>query len=137
MEAFFTRYPKEAAEETRTATVPEGAAVPAATYGFLEFYCPDVRCDCRRVVISVVAERGEKVVATLNYGWEKISFYRLWSHDDELAVQMAGVSLEPSGQQSKHAESILRLFRDFVLADPRYKARIRRHYRMFKRWRPA
>jgi len=50
---------------------------------------------------------------------------------------MAGVSLEPSGQQSKHSASFLRLFRDFVLADPRYKARIRRHYRMFKGWRPT
>lgn len=102
-----------------------------------EFYCPEVGCDCRRVVISVVAEPGDNVVATLNYGWERASFYRRWSPGDPLAAQMAGVFLEPSGRQSKHAEFFLRFFCDFVLPDPRFKARLRRHYRLFKAWRPA
>jgi hypothetical protein len=67
MDAFFTRYPKEAELETRTATVEGDGDVPPGTYAFLELFCPDVSCDCRRVVISVLSREREVVVATLNY----------------------------------------------------------------------
>jgi hypothetical protein len=136
MDAFFTRYPKEAELETRTATVEGDGDVPPGTYAFLELFCPDVSCDCRRVVISVLSREREVVVATLNYGWENVGFYRKWSGNDPMAPLMKGVTLEPSGTQSPEAEAFRQLFREILLADPRYRTRIQKHYRMFKKWKP-
>jgi hypothetical protein len=137
MDAFLTRYPKEAELETRTATFEEKGDVLRGTYAFIELFCPDVSCDCRRVVIAVVSrERGE-VVATLNYGWENVGFYRKWSGDDPLAALMKGVTLEPSGKQSPESETFRELFRSILLADPKYRKRIQKHYRMFKKWKPT
>jgi hypothetical protein len=138
MRPFFERFPKQAAEETRTITIAPGhPSVPAGTYGFLEFFCAEDDCDCRRVVVSVMSDDGHTVMATLNYGWETVAFYRNWSHEDEFAAQLAGVSMEPLGGQSLYSEFFLGVFRDMVVGDKAYRKRIRRHYDMFKRWRPT
>lgn len=133
MKAFFSRYPKEAAQETRTITVPQGESVPAGTYGYLEFFCADAECDCRRVVMSVVSKETESVMATLTYGWEGSEFYRNWIHDDEMARDMVGVSLEPLAPQTEYADFLLSVLREMLSHDKAYRKRIRRHYQMFKR----
>jgi hypothetical protein len=136
VKTFLSRFPREAIAETRTMTVPEGAPLPAGTYGFLEFFCEEPGCDCRRVVVSVLSKETGRVMATLSYGWDTVEFYRKWSHDDELAESMAGVSLEPFGEQTQWAQVLLAAFREMISTDTAYGKRIQRHYQMFKRRSP-
>lgn len=133
MVSFHTRFRDVAARETRHATVVEDRYdLPAGTYGFLESYCDEPGCDCRRVVIQVVAlETGPKVWATINFGWESEEFYEKWVLDAELARFCAGAWLDPLNKQTRYAPALLELFR-FVAADPAYVERLKRHYEMFK-----
>ena len=75
MAPFFSRFPELAARETRTIRLLEPhAALPAGEYGFLELYCNEPTCDCRRVLFQVCrADLPNKVLATINYGWESRS----------------------------------------------------------------
>jgi len=136
MAPFFERFPELAAHETRAITFFEPhAGLAAGEYGFLELYCNEPTCDCRRVLVQVRrADRPNEVLATINYGWESEDFYAQWLHGDrEGAREMAGASLDPLNPQSKASPVLLELFRRIILQDRAYIARLRRHYRMFKR----
>jgi len=97
MMAFYSRFKDLAFKETRVCTVLPGRAMPADEYGFLEFYCDDTRCDCRRVIIKVLGHHsGDKVWATISYGWEAPEFYRKWAGTDLLdAEEMCRPTLDP------------------------------------------
>ncbi len=45
-----------------------------------------------------------------------------------MARQMASAALEPFGVQTKHASALLDLFKDVLLQDAAYVARLKRHY---------
>ena len=108
-------------------------SLPPDEYAYIEFYCPDLDCDCRRVFIQVVARhRQDHVLASINYGWEKESFYRKrLPFDPEAPRQIVRGSLDPLNEQSEHAAQFLELFRRFVLDEP-YRLRLRRHYQLFR-----
>ena len=136
MAPFFSRFPELAARETRTIKLLEPhAALPAGEYGFLELYCNEPTCDCRRVLFQVCrADRPNKVLATINYGWESEDFYAKWLHGDrESARELASADLDPLNTQSKLSPALLELFRQILLQDRAYIDRLRRHYHMFKR----
>src|SRR5688572_12811586 len=112
-------------------TVPGVAStsgLPAGEYAFLEFYCDDLECDCRRVFIQVIGRlQQDKVLASINYGWDKASFYRKrmpW--DPNAPRQIVRGSLDPMNEQSEHSEELLELFRLHVLDEP-YRLRLRTH----------
>ena len=70
--------PDLAARETRSVIVGPGPAIPAGEYAFLEFHCEDLACDCRRVFLQVVGRaQPNKVLASINFGWEKEEYYRV------------------------------------------------------------
>ena len=136
MAPFFSRFPELAARETRCITLLEPhAGLPAGEYGFLELYCNEPTCDCRRVLVQVRrADLPDQVLATINYGWESQDFYARWLHGDrEGAREIASASLDPLNAQSKASPVLLELFRHIILEDRAYIDRLRRHYRMFKR----
>jgi len=136
MAPFFSRYPELAAHETRTIRLLEPhAALAAGEYGFLELYCNEPTCDCRRVLFQICrADQPNKVLATINYGWESEDFYAQWLHGDrESAREVVSASLDPLNTQSKLSPALLEVFRHIVLQDRAYIDRLRRHYRMFKR----
>ena len=89
---FMERFPELGARETRSVTVTHGQNLPEGEYGFLELYCNEPGCDCRRVVICVLRpETGwNKVWATIGYGWESLDFYWKWSHGSSDPVEMKG-----------------------------------------------
>jgi hypothetical protein len=102
-------------------------------YGFMEFYCDDPKCDCRRVLIQVVrSDTGGKVWATINYGWETAEYYARWLGSKEAGREACVASLDPLNPQSEYAPALLRLFNDVAVADPEYVERLKRHYRMFR-----
>jgi len=118
---FYVVDPELAARETRVINVlVEQDGLPVGSYGLLEFYCHDPACNCRRVMLSVAEEkRPNNFLASISYGFDR---------DGE----MAGPFLDPLNPQSEHAEALLRLVKKTALSDPRYVARLERHYRLVK-----
>ena len=87
---FMERFPELGARETRSVTVPQRQDLPEGEYGFVELYCNQPGCDCRRVMIHVLRpETGwSKVWATISYGWESLDFYRKWGVCDCDPIQI-------------------------------------------------
>ena len=117
----------------RAPDAPVEAALPADEYAYLEYYCDDLGCDCRRVLLEVIAkDQPGKIFASISYGWEKESFYRKrmpW--DPDLARGTVRGELDLLNAQSEFAKDFLELFQRFVLDEP-YRLRLRRHYRLFR-----
>jgi hypothetical protein len=139
MTPFHSLLPEVAQREVRcvhlgatTETTPE-PALPADEYLYMEFYCDDLDCDCRRVFLQVIAKgQPGKVFASIGYGWEKESFYRKrmpWNPDEAKGTVRG--ELDPLNEQSEFAEEFLDLFQRVVLDEP-YRLRLRRHYRLFR-----
>lgn len=80
---FFIEFPDIAMNQTRVVTVFDHKNdLPVGKYGFINAYCTDETCDCRRVMINVIAHQqkpNDPPLAVLSYGWEPESFYRKWS----------------------------------------------------------
>lgn len=131
LQEFASKFRRVAVEETRTIRVLERRDIPLGEYGFLEFFCADPDCDCRRVMLQVTTPDG-RVWASISFGWEKVRFYRRWAHDSDAAEVMVGASLDPLNRQSEFAEWFLAFFREMVKTDRRYVERLKRHYHMFK-----
>ena len=113
MIAFHLRFPALAARETRSLrVVTAGSPLPPGEYGFIEHYCDDLACDCRRVLIRVTsAQAPHAVLATINYGWESTDFYTRWMHGDkEAGREITAASLDPLHPQSRYADHFLDLF---------------------------
>ena len=130
---FMQRFPEVGARETRCVTVPQRQSLPQGEYGFVELYCDEPGCDCRRVMIDVLRpETGEsKVWATISYGWESLDFYRKWGGPGNDPIEMKGPYLDPLNPQTKYSAALLNLFR-FLVQSPEYVARLQRHYQMFR-----
>ena len=133
----FREYFKDIAEaETRSITIFEGhsSGLPPGSYGFVEFYCDQKNCDCRRVHLMVVADWANKPLAMIAYGWESPAYYAKWMHyaDKQMAKEMSGVSLELLFDQTEYAAAAKKLCEDVLLADPTYVARLKRHYQMMR-----
>ena len=132
MTTFSTRFPDLAWRETRTITVRGLDVLPDGEYAFLESYCDDANCDCRRVMLRVLGRAsGPQVWATISYGWESEQFYERWVGRAEDGWDNKGPYLDPLNPQTPYADALLRMF-EYVLTDRAYVERLKRHYRMFK-----
>jgi hypothetical protein len=112
---------------------PSHSRLPGGEYAYVEFYCEDLDCDCRRIFLQVIPRGSpETILASINYGWEKESFYRKrmpW--DPDAPRQIVRGSLDPINRQSDCAEELLALFQKHVLDEP-YRLRLRRHHQLFR-----
>ncbi len=131
MVPFYTRFRDLAFKEMRSATVRGWPDLPDGEYGFLELYCDEPTCDCRRVIIDVITPASPKIWATINYGWESLEFYEQWIRDKETARECYGAALDPLNPQTKYSDTLLRLFNQ-ILQDEAYVERLKRHYQLFK-----
>ncbi|HEX5219351.1 MAG TPA: DUF1186 domain-containing protein [Verrucomicrobiae bacterium] len=132
---FHSRFPELAASETRCLRVLDpGGKLPVGEYGYLEHYCNEPGCDCRRVLLCVTrANAPHTVLATINYGWESAEFYTRWMHGDAQAGRdLASACLDPFQPQSQYADYLLDHFQKAMITDPAYVARLALHYQMFK-----
>jgi hypothetical protein len=132
---FYTRFPELAARETRCIRVIlPGGKLPIGEYGFIEHYCSDVNCDCRRVLLLVTAATSPQIpLAWINFGWESAEFYTQWMHgDEEAGEESTDATLDPLQTQSPLADGLLEMFRKLLMTDADYVARLARHYAMFK-----
>jgi hypothetical protein len=133
-EPFRNFYRALADDEMRLIHVYDGGDIPAGSYGLLEQYCANPACDCRRVIFAVLCRETVSVDATISYSWEDRSFHKQmweWASEEELD-KMTRPSLEPTGPQAAHAAALRDFVAEFVLIDPEYVERLKRHYKMFK-----
>jgi hypothetical protein len=114
--------PDLAEKETRTATLFEPRdGIPAGTYGLIESYCPDPDCDCRRVMINVAEKKHPAhILASIGFGFDR-------------DAEDAGPYLDPLNEQCPYAGALMRLVQEVALSDPRYVARLERHYDLVRR----
>jgi hypothetical protein len=119
--------------------------VPLGRYVLREFYCTELNCDCRRVLVQFFRSDnglGPQALAAVNFGWERPRFYRKWSSDPEMWREMAGATLEFLSEQGPNAESFLALFKDSA-KQPAFVDGFRRHYALVKdmltsgKWKPT
>ena len=134
--AFQELFPEVARSETRSVIVSPGAnpGLPPAEYKFFEMYCDEPGCDCRRVMFSVMSSATGRMEAVVAWGWESLDFYRRWmgSDDPEMVKEMQGPVLNLGSPQTENSAAILELARRFLLNDPAYMERLKRHYTMFR-----
>ncbi len=133
---FYNYFPEIAENETRTVTVLDLSEInlPPADYSFLEMFCDEPGCDCRRVFISVVSSLNNEIQAVIAWGWEKREFYEKWMGDSDphFIDDLKGPVLNLASPQSNLAPALLDLFQNVLLKDAAYVDRIKRHYAMFR-----
>ena len=133
---FAAKFPDVGRAETRVVVLEEDdPSLPAGRYAFTEYYCDELTCDCRRVILVVREESNpDRGLAAINYGWESEQFYTQWmSGDREAAREIKDASLDPLNETSEWAEALLDIFRTVLMKDPAYLKRLEQHYWMFKR----
>jgi hypothetical protein len=133
MVPFYTRFRELAFAEMRNIVAIEpGPGLPAGEYGFLELFCDEPGCDCRRAHIQVVSGPPKlHTYANINFAWETREFYAKWSRarDPECGP---GAFLDPLNYQSEAAPELLDLFDEFCASDPAWVRRLAKHYELFK-----
>jgi hypothetical protein len=97
---------------------------------FVDFYCDEPDCDCRRTIILVRSKKHNETVATFSYGWESREFYEKWYKAP--AEEITGLALAPMSIQCAYSDELLDLFASLLSDDPEYESRFPRHYRQFK-----
>jgi len=134
-EPLYSRLPKLAKTETRSIAVLDKSILPPADYGFVEMFCNEPGCDCRRVFFTVFSSATKQPEAIIAYGWETASFYRKWlkfPSTKEDIDELMGPVLNMGSPQGRHADAILKLFTEALLRDTSYIKRIKRHYQLFR-----
>lgn len=118
-ELFTHHFPALGVAETRSLGLAAAAyGVPPGNYAFLEAYCTEPGCDCRRALIHVV-ERERGFVALVSFGFDR-------------AAPMAGPYCDPLYPIPDYAAGLVRLLSEQLFSDPAYVERLQRHYRMMK-----
>lgn len=139
----YERLPEVAVAETRTIYLPEEENphnLLSGSYSFVEAFCNEISCNCRRVFFSVYyspdmeSPPGKKPLAVIGYGWDSMAFYKKWmrNNDNKMAKHLTTPILNELSYQSEYARSILKMFNDLLLKDKQYMERVKRHYRLFR-----
>ena len=133
MTPFMERFRDVGVRETRSLIVAGQENLPDGEFAFIEMYCDERGCDCRRVIISVIRpETGfRRIWATIGYGWDSLDFYRRWGGPGNDPVEMKGPYLDPLNSQSELSPALLDLFQT-LLHSPDYVERLKRHYAIFR-----
>ncbi|MBI5605998.1 MAG: hypothetical protein HY879_21900 [Deltaproteobacteria bacterium] len=119
------------AHRVRTVMIVDSPQLPDGEYRFIDMYCTDPSCDCRKTMIQVF--HNGAFVSTINYGWEPPSFYEKWmggKWDDEIMLQMHGASIDITSPNRVSPKGILGLFS--ALLDEKWIGIIKKHYRAVK-----
>jgi hypothetical protein len=126
---YFTQFPEKCETELRTAVFAGKASesFPPGTYIFSEYFCPDLDCDCQRVLIKVLNVRSPNdraiEVATISYTWDE--------HAEDwkaIVAENPNPYLDPLHFQAPFANSLLEFWKDMLTRDVPYAKRLQRHY---------
>lgn len=111
-------FPDIASKECRTVALFNDDDLAGRTFLFLEAYCPDSGCNCRRGMINVVDADRREQIATINHAFEppKPPF------EDE-----GQTFLDPLNPQSDYSPRFLEIFRHMIERDQEYATRLQGH----------
>lgn len=115
----------------RTVTISDDPRLPSGEYRFIDYYCTDKACDCRKTIIQVFYQDGH--VSTVNFGWEDEKFYTDWMRagdDDEMAKEMSGLSCDWCSPDLVSPEGMLILMSH--LMDENWISTLKKHYRLMR-----
>jgi hypothetical protein len=133
---FHKYFPEIAERETRTVTVFDHSefGLPPASYSFIEMFCDEPGCDCRRCFFSVVSSFQNDIQAVIAWGWEKRKFYIEWMGENDPVVirDLMGPVLNLGSPQTNLAPALLDLCQNVLLKNDAYVDRIKRHYAIFR-----
>ena len=123
---FTKRFPELGPQETRTAFFPDDDGdFPRGKYAFVELYCEEEDCDCRRVMLTVIEESTPgKILATISFGWDPPQWFTDETDLERLGATASGAFLDPLSPQSEHAAEFLDLFEWMITQDPAYLERL-------------
>jgi len=77
MRPLYSELPEIARQETRNFIFSGHESIPDGTYTLDEYYCDELDCDCRKVLIMVMFDAPQPVpVAVFSYGWETLEYYK-------------------------------------------------------------
>ncbi|WP_430754815.1 SEC-C metal-binding domain-containing protein [Magnetovirga frankeli] len=98
------------AHRVRTVTLVDSQELPDGEYSFIDMYCDEPDCDCRKTMIQV--QHNGKPVAIINFGWESADYYRQWmgTSDDGVFPPMDGASIDLTSPNLLNPDAILVLF---------------------------
>src|SRR3989338_254960 len=115
-------------------------SIPRGKLYFLESYCADPKCDCKRVFLNV--RHAGRILATIGFGWGTENYYRKWyagktekttdAFTEEIIHDLRGPVLETTGCSSEYSGSLLEYFKSTLENDAAFVCHIRRHYALFK-----
>jgi len=115
--------------QVRSIVLSDSPGLPDGEYRFIDFYCTDKNCDCRKTIIHI--HHNDRHVSTVSYGWENPQFYVKWmGRDDEVAREMSGLSIDFASPDQIDRRAVLPLMAH--LLDEGWLARIKNHYRMVR-----
>ena len=103
--------------QVRTVGLKESPDLPDGDYTFVDTYCTDASCDCRRTLINVMHNGVH--ISTIGFGWESSDFYESWmgvKSDDDYMPQLHGAVIDMTSPNKVSAQSILAFF-DALLDD--------------------
>ncbi len=131
--AYYKRFPDF--PETMSIEVQPGSPILfPGVFHFIEHYCSNPACDCRRVRI-VVVEGGDlsKPLSTMDWGFEMSDYYQQWTADEKSAEWLVAGFLDPDSPQSEYSGTCLDFLRHLVTTgDNSWDAGIRDRYFKFK-----
>lgn len=116
--------------QIRSVRIEQSPHIPDGEYGFVDTYCIDPECDCRKTMIQVIHE--DKLVSIINYGWESKSFYDKWMGEEitEPHAAMSGASVDISSPNLVEENAIIALFN--TLLNEKWIEKFKTHYRQVK-----
>lgn len=115
MEPYQQIFPKNREPDMTLVLSRKVGRIPKGSYSFIECYCTDPACDCRRVTLLVLNEKSQQKAA-IGFGFDP----------DE---PMAGPFLDDFHKQAPYADELLDAFVDAINDGPDWLERMYRRYR--------
>ena len=114
----------------RSVTLRDSPQLPDGDYTFIDMYCTDPKCDCRKTMIHVM--HNDAHVATINFGWETQKFYHEWigADLDEDMPPLHGTTIDITSPNKVSPQGVLAFFN--ALLDQQWIAIIKSHYKAVK-----
>ena len=115
------------AHQVRTVSIAKSPQLPDGEYSFIDMYCADPGCDCRKTMIQVM--HNGKFVSVINYGWEPDTFYKNWmgsSAEGSPMPQMHGASIDITSPDLVNRKGMLSLFN--ALLNDIWIEKFKQHY---------
>ena len=105
VKSFDHQFPHLAGQDTYRMSLADVDPEVDGVYDLVDYYCLDLDCDCRKVIIFVLDSRKQQM-ATIAYSRESISFYIALGADQEFAESLSRGILEPLAVAARSYKSL-------------------------------